>query len=453
MRNASTIIRRIVLWLLLPAALLTACGAEAPREDGPVVIQYWEKWTGFEKEAMREIVDAYNNSQDRVFVNFVSQSELDRKLLFATSGGNPPDVAGFWSNRLASFVEMGTLTPLDGRMRESGIERDDYLPAIINCGTMRGFVWGLPTTPATLALHYNQGMFRDSGLDPEQPPATLQELDEFAERLAVMNDGRYERVGFLPTEPNWWLPMWGFWFGDSFVSEDGRTLTCDSPESVAALRWLASYTTNYNHRALRELEAAHANQFASASNAFMSERVGMMLQGVWMANFIKEYGPDVEWSAAPFPAAFETNGHPVTIIETDLLVIPVGAHHPDEAWEFIRFVQRQENLEQLCLAQRKFSPLAEVSESFYTEHTNPHIELFRQLAESDNARFAPQTPIWSQYSDELTYAYQMVWTNPGAVDPEDLLRGVKDRVQPLLDAANLRWDRVAEVRQKEWAAQ
>lgn len=438
---------------LLAGGLLSSCAERDRREDGRVVIEYWEKWTGFEKEAMRQIVDAYNASQDRVFVNFVSQSELDRKLLFATSGGNPPDVAGFWSNRLASFVEMGALTPLDGRMRRSGIKREDYLPRILDCGTMRGFVWGLPTTPATLALHYNKGMMREAGLDPAQPPASLQELDAMALAIAELKNGRYARLGFLPTEPNWWLPMWGFWFGDLLVSDDGRTLTCDSPESIAALRWLAQYTTTYNYRALRELEAAHANQFASSSNAFMAERVAMMLQGVWMASFIEEYGPTVEWSAAPFPAAFDTHGEPVTIIETDLLVIPVGARHPDESWDFICFVQRQENLEQLCLAQRKFSPLARVSETFYTEHSNPHIELFRKLAESENARFAPQTPVWSQYSDELTYAYQQVWTNPGRVDPEELMHGVKARVQPLLDDANLRWDRVADVRQREWAAQ
>ena len=173
MARPSIISRRWSFGLLLSTLLLASCGDGGHRADGRVVVEYWEKWTGFEKEAMRGIVDEYNTSQDRVFVNFVSQSELDRKLLFATSGGNPPDVSGFWSNRLASFVEMGALTPLDGRMRESGIERDDYLPRILDCGTMRGFVWGLPTTPATLALHYNKGMFREGGLDPEQAPASL----------------------------------------------------------------------------------------------------------------------------------------------------------------------------------------------------------------------------------------------------------------------------------------
>ena len=36
----------------------------------------------------------------------------------------------------------------------------------------------LPTTPATIALHWNKKMFRDAGLDPNRPPRSIAELDE-----------------------------------------------------------------------------------------------------------------------------------------------------------------------------------------------------------------------------------------------------------------------------------
>ena len=87
-----------------------------------------------------------------------------------------------------------------------------------------------------------------------------------------------------------------------------------------------------------------------------------------------------------------------------MLVIPRGSRHVEEAWDFIKFVQRQDNMEQLCLDQKKFSPLMEVSPAFYERHDNPFIRLFRELAESPNARAVPKIPVWVEYRDELTAA-------------------------------------------------
>lgn len=434
------------------ACLALSCSGGTERADGRITIEYWEKWSGFEKDAMQAIVDDYNASQDRVFVNFVSQSELERKLLLATSGGNPPDLSGFWSYAVASFVDMGVLTPLDSRMQRDGISRDDYLKSVGDICEYRGYMWALPATPASLGLHINVALFREAGLDPDNPPSSIAEFDEACRRLAVQRpDGGYERMGYIPTDPGWWQQMWGFWFGDMLVSEDGRTVTCDSPESIASLEWTRSFCTNYDYRNLRLYEAAYRGQFASSGNAFISGRMGMVLQGVWMANFINEFGPGLEWTAAPFPSAFDTQGEPVTIVETDILVIPRGSRHPEEAWDFIKYVQRQDVMEKLCTLQLKFSPLAEVSADFDAKHPNPHIGLFRRLAESKNARAVPQIPVWTEYRDELIFAHQRAWADPEGTDPAEAMRLVKERIQPRLDEANRRWDRVAKERLEEWS--
>ncbi|NIR02909.1 MAG: hypothetical protein GTN78_22355, partial [Gemmatimonadales bacterium] len=63
------------------------------------------KWTGFEGEAMRAVVDEFNRSQDRVHVDLLTISQIDRKLLLATAGAVPPDVVGLWSANLAAFAD------------------------------------------------------------------------------------------------------------------------------------------------------------------------------------------------------------------------------------------------------------------------------------------------------------------------------------------------------------
>ena len=123
------------LAMLCLGAALGSC--VVPREeltpDGRIVLKYWEKWTGFEGEAMREIVADYNAQSTEYFVEYIEGGALmDQKLLMAIAGGNPPDVAGFWSDRMVGFVQNGALEPLDNRMAGAGIGEDDYLPRVLD---------------------------------------------------------------------------------------------------------------------------------------------------------------------------------------------------------------------------------------------------------------------------------------------------------------------------------
>jgi ABC-type glycerol-3-phosphate transport system substrate-binding protein len=444
--------------ILVGAALLLVALAWGVRVSMPpdhqsqhgdrIVIDYWEKWSDFEMEAMRDIVDLYNESQEEVWVNYLSVGgQIDQKLLLATAGGNPPDVAGLWAWRLYTYADMGALEPLDGYMRRDGLTRGDYLPSVIGQCEYRGFVWGLPATPATLALHLNRELFRAAGLDPDRPPRSIAELDAMAERLTLRDDdGNIVQLGFMPTEPGWWNDRWSYWFGARLLSDAGDELTIDSPENLAAFEWIRSYSERYGFKDLSSFQST-GGEFSSAQNLFLAGKVAMVMQGVWMATFVDKFSPGLDYGVAPFPSV-DADMEPVTICEADVLVIPRGSRHPDAAWDFIRFVQRRENMERLCLGQRKFSPLAEVSPSFGERHPNPHIATFRRLAESPNARSIPKTALYSEYRDEINNAFDLVWRQRAM--PAEALAAVKTRMSPRLDRLNTQWERIAEGRRREW---
>lgn len=433
------------------ALALVSCGpAETRNDDGRIVIDYWEKWQGFEKQAMADVVDKYNASQDKVFVRYVSQSQIDRKLLLATAGGNPPDVAGFWSHTIMAYAEKGALTPLDRLIERDGIKREDYVPAVIDSCEYRGVTWGLPSTPATIALHYNKKLFREAGLDPERPPRTLAELEDAARKLTKRDaSGRITQLGFSPSDPGWWSPMWGFFFDADLVDAEGRTIALNSPEGIEAYTWLGRFMDEYGREAVRRFEAG-AGTFDSPDNTFISGRLAMQIQGVWMSSFIDRHNPDLEWGVAPFPVPFES-AQGMTIVECDMLVIPKGASHVEEAWDFIKFTQQPENMELLSMGQRKFPPLRKVSDGFLAKHPNPNIRVFYDLASSPDARAVPKMPAWDEYRAELGIVFEEVWVR--GTTPEVALSRLTARMQPRLDRANRSWDRVAEARLKEWKSQ
>ena len=134
-----TPLRILVLLALAASVYIGFTRQSVPAAGGGRVhISYWEKWTGFEGEAMRAVVDEFNRSQDRIFVDILTISEVDRKLLLATAGRVPPDVVGLWSANLAAFADRQVLLPLDDYLDRHGITRDDYIPAYWDLCHYRG---------------------------------------------------------------------------------------------------------------------------------------------------------------------------------------------------------------------------------------------------------------------------------------------------------------------------
>jgi ABC-type glycerol-3-phosphate transport system substrate-binding protein len=158
----------------------------------------------------------------------------------------------------------------------------------------------------------------------------------------------------------------------------------------------------------------------------------MELQGVWMHNFISMYAPRLDWAAAPFPyPADRPDLANSTFVDEDVLVIPRGAKHPEEAFEFIKFVQSRKGMELLCMLQKKHSPLVDVSPEFYKKHPNPYIRLFAELPRGKNTYHPPKIGIWPEYQAEMNNAFDEIVLLKKT--PKEALDDVQARMQPKMD--------------------
>lgn len=397
-----------------------------PTEDGRVVVTFWAGWTNFEADAMRAVIDRFNKRQNRITVRFLSVSGISEKTLLSIASGNPPDLALLGSSIVPQYAFENALTPLDDMASEAGIEQSDYLPIYWNLLRYNDRLWAMAATPATTALHYNKSMWKEVG--QTSAPRTIEDLDALDAKLVKRNGNRVTRAGFLPAEPGWWPWSWAYYFGGELLSSEGN-ITMLNPNNVRAFEWMQGYTKRYGVSAVQAFREGFGG-FDSPQNAFLDGKVSSVLQGVWMANFIEKHRPNMEWDVVAFP-------HPAdrpdlansAIAELDVMVIPRGAKHVKEAWEFLAYVQTQEAMELLCLGQRKHTPLAEVSDQFWREHQNPRVKLFWELASSENAFSTPRTPIWPAWSSEIGAAIQDITL--GKASAKEALQRVQDRVEPL----------------------
>src|SRR5690348_5212894 len=129
MEPTKMLARKLVSWtlaVLAPIAFWLVFRPDPAPADGRVHISYWEKWTGFEEEAMRKVVDTFNARQSRIHVDMLSVSQVNQKMLLATAGGNPPDVAGVWDFDVVVFADNKSIRPLDDYCRASGLGPKDY---------------------------------------------------------------------------------------------------------------------------------------------------------------------------------------------------------------------------------------------------------------------------------------------------------------------------------------
>jgi ABC-type glycerol-3-phosphate transport system substrate-binding protein len=402
---------------------------------GRVEISYWEKWPGIEGLALQKVVDRFNATQDRIWVHLVAVGDIAAKSMVAIGGGDPPDLVGLYTYNVPGYAEAKAAIPLDEFASLGGIDPSAYAPAIKDLLWYEGRQWAGVNTCYTLGLYYNRALFRKASLDPTKPPRTIPELDDAAARLTRKDaQGRIEQAGFLQNVPGWWPYFWPTCFGGSLYSESTRRATCADSACVASFDWARATAAKYGIPETRSFAAGFGRSIHSAQDPFISGRMAMIVQGPWLANFIRSLRPGLDYACAPVSVAPEVldPDHPRGLLEADILIIPRGCRHPKEAYQFLRFMQTQEVQEELAIAHCKPSPFLRMSPGFMEHHPHPSIAVFDAIAKSPHVQVLPRTPAWKQYSDLLTSAFDSVW---GGADAAAVLAGVQTQAQALIDSA------------------
>jgi ABC-type glycerol-3-phosphate transport system substrate-binding protein len=419
------------------AALGPRGEGDQARGDGRIVLDYWEKWTRHEGDAMVRIVNAFNESQSRIRVRYIVVSDIGQKSLVSIAGGRPPDIIGLYAFNVPPYAESGAIIPLDDLAKASGMRLDQYATGVRRVMTHNvrrsgERWWAVVNTAGSIALYYNRAAFREANLDPDRPPTTIAEFDAAHKKLIKTDaKGNLQRLGFLHREPGWWSWLWAYHFGGRIYDEATNRALVDSAENIRAMRWMSGYIRDLGVERVRTFADSFGHYF-TPENPFLTGKLATVIQGPWMANLINAFKPDLDYGVVPFPTESAPDpAAPVGLIDTDVMVIPRGCRHPEAAMEFIAFTQQQHWTEQLATAHCKPSPLATVSPEFLKNHPNRGITIHYNLLKSPRAYVPPRTRVWQQFKDEFDTT--VIRMRELQTPVEQALGSLQARAQSLLD--------------------
>jgi len=417
------------------AACAPATPAAAPAEEQPAssgaaaenkFLNYWTGWSGHEFDALQRVVDRHNEENPNRFVNMTTVFGQYDKVLTAIAGGNPPDiVSAVWLHQLVSMAGRGGLTPLTQYAEVDGIDGSEFWPQLWDAWHWKGDLWTLAVTTNAGTFTYRRDIFREVGLDPDNPPRTMAALEDANSKLEIVDDQGIQRVGMIPGG----IYYWGSVYGGDWFDENANKVTAASEQNIRALTMIGDY---YKRLGVDKLNAFSSGfgDFMSANNPFMAGIQTIYGCGEWMIQFINEYAPDTDYDFIAYPTP-EGGRENVSGFDGSVFTVPKGVDYADESWKFITWLTRDENMEEINYAFQNIPTKVKVaqSEKFVAD---PKFKFNVDIYSSDNIFGPPKMPAMDLMFAKLTDAEGFV--TRGEKTAEQALQEVETEVQAELDS-------------------
>ncbi len=303
--------------------------------DEKVKVDFWTFWgSEIRRPVVEKIVEDFNKSQDKIEVThtFVPWGDIWTKELAAIAANSPPDVVINDINATALRGKKNQAMNLSQFLEKDDISGDFY-PELWEATLYEGDSYGIPFNTDTRILYYNKDAFEEVGLDPEKPPTTWEELEEYAAKLDKKDGNTYDRIGFYP--------LWGIqsdvWMlnadGVNYFDSEGE-VSIDTDANRDTLDWLVKWREIYGENTINAYQAQIDSQ---QGNPFFNGKLGMFINTPTFYTQIRDYAPDLNFGVAKLPERTEGSGH-TSWGGGFVAEIPEGSKNAEEAWEFIKYL-------------------------------------------------------------------------------------------------------------------
>ncbi|EPY14154.1 MULTISPECIES: ABC transporter substrate-binding protein [Paenibacillus] len=357
----------LLLASMMMVGLLAACGSDSSSNKGAassgnndgekpaeqVTVEFWTiSLQPTFNDYFNKLIADYEAKNPNVKIDWKDYpyDAVLNKLMTNIAGGNAPDVVNL-NTELAN--QMGTKDALvDFNQELTADQKAAYFQGIYSSTEMNGKAFALPWYTGLPVLFMNKDLVVKAGLNPDNPPKTKQELNEWGRQIKEKT-GAYGYIFTMEArtllEEN--LP---------FLTEDYKKAAFNTPEVEAYV--------NENVQLLKDgVIPKDIINYDKQVQYFASEQVAMSLSSSPFINKIKTAAPDVYNKMLAVPSPVGKAG--IRYSNTMNIVVPSATSHKKEAVDFAVFVTNAANqVEFSKIANTLPSTVESAKDPFFSEN-------------------------------------------------------------------------------------
>lgn len=290
----------------------------------------WEA-SPLETQAVEDGIKAFEEQYPNIRVTYtpgLAGSEYNAKLLSSAAAKALPDVMFVAAESYRQIASKNALMELTDKFDEN-YPLDDFIASSRQIMEIDGHIYGISSCTVSPIVYYNKDVFDAAGIAyPSSDPAECWTMDEFREIAKQLTSDDIYGVYGLETVADT-LNAQILSNGGTRYNEDYTQSTMNTPEVKEVLETIKAVR-------VEDGSAPDASTLdavgMSAKQMLQTGKVAMLVDGSWSLQELAASGMNI--GMAPMPSY----GEVLTTGQAHLHAISATTEHPEEAWEFLKFL-------------------------------------------------------------------------------------------------------------------
>lgn len=238
--------------------------------------EFWHAMGGSKGILLEDLIREFENQADGIKINAQSKGSYRGNLestLRAADNDETPTMSQIYEIGTSKAIDSGAFEPVENILPQS-TDLDNYVDSIMNYYRTDGVLNSMPFNSSVPILAINKEIFKDAGLDPENPPQTFEEIKSASQKIVNSNSSNY---GITFANYGWFVEQWFATEGQELVNnKNGRSGSPDKAkyDSDAGFK-IYDWWTNLDINGLYKNPGIEAR--GKAKEIFHNKNAGMLI--------------------------------------------------------------------------------------------------------------------------------------------------------------------------------
>lgn len=401
----------------------TAANTTAKPQEDKVKISF-ALWDEVQAPVFEKIIEEFEKSHSNIDVELqlTPWSQYWVKLDAAAGSGNAADV--MWMNVfLPKYADANVVMPIDELVTKENIDLNQWTKSMIDLYTYNGKLYGLPKGQDVVDVYYNKEIFDKYGVEYPKDGWTWEDMKTIGAQLrdAIKEKGgsEYPLVMELDSQPSYYNFI--HQEGGFIISPDGTTNGFDKPETIKAMQDVTDLMTEGVMAEYKVLSDT------KGTDLFLSQKAAMVFAGSWKASVIDESSFSQNVGVVQMPKKSSNNA---SVLGGLCYVINATSKHPDEAWEFTKYLAGAESNKMQAEGKIDMPAFVGVQDSYVPNFKNIDAKVI--IETTKNSFPYPSHKALAEFDPIISENAQAIFS--GQVSAEEGCKTIYEQVQEILDA-------------------